>query len=136
VQALTQLIATAVSRCQPGITQEAARALAETIVGDMRTANFRIIVPSAAPPTKPPAQHGERRDSSRSAVIKSATLVFNKGNCSMDCHVLDLSKTGARLKPADIVTCPNEFTLKFHHGAVHDCEVKWRRGGMVGVRFL
>jgi hypothetical protein len=136
LQNLTRLIATAVSRSQPGITQEAARALAETIVGDLQAANFRIIAPGAAPPAKPQAQRLERRRSSRAAVIKSATLVFNQGNCTMDCHVLDLSKTGARLKPSDILTCPNEFTLKFQQGAAHHCEVKWRRGSMVGVRFL
>jgi hypothetical protein len=84
----------------------------------------------------PHEKSGERRRASRIHVLKSATVVFSNGNCLMYCQVLDLTKTGARLKPADILLCPNEFTLKLHHGLVHDCEVKWRKGNILGVCFL
>jgi len=69
-------------------------------------------------------------------VIKRAMLVFNGAHCSMDCQVLDLSGIGARLKPSDILVCPEQFTLKFSDGSVHLCEVKWRKGDILGVRFL
>jgi hypothetical protein len=50
--------------------------------------------------------------------------------------MLDISETGALLKPADIFLCPNEFLLKPDIGAPHDCEVAWRKGEMVGVHFV
>ena len=54
----------------------------------------------------------------------------------MGCHILDISETGASLKPSDIFLCPNEFVLKPDVGSTHDCEVIWRKGEMVGVRFV
>ena len=129
MQDLTQLIVSAVFRCQPSVTQEAARALADAIVGDLR-ANFRIVSLAESP-----RRSADKRREPRTLVIKAAILVFSKGNCSMDCQILDLTKNGARLKPADMLVCPNEFTLKLPHGLVHECEVKWRKGDVLGVRF-
>jgi hypothetical protein len=91
---------------------------------------------AVAGPIEPHEKVGEKRQARRSLVIKKAMLVFNGGHCSMDCQVLDLSKTGARLKPDDILVCPEQFTLKFPHGSVHLCEVRWRKGNILGVRFL
>jgi hypothetical protein len=54
----------------------------------------------------------------------------------MGCHILDISETGALLKPADILLCPSEFVLRPDIGAPHDCEVVWRKGEMVGVHFV
>jgi hypothetical protein len=54
----------------------------------------------------------------------------------MACHILDISDAGALLKPADIYLCPREFRLKPDIGAVHDCEVVWRKGEVLGVRFV
>ena len=135
MQDLTRLIAGVVSRCQPLMTKEAARAVADTIIGDIQAANFKITSPGVARPKEAHEKPSERRRASRPHVLKSATVVFNHGNCSMDCQVLDLTKTGARLKPVDALLCPKEFTLKLHHGLVHHCEVRWRRGNILGVRF-
>ena len=135
MQDLARLIAGAVFRCQPAMTKEAARAVADTIIGDLEAANFRIVSPGVTRPREPHEKPGDRRGASRTNVLKSATVVFNHGNCSMDCQVLDLTKTGARLKPVDALLCPKEFTLKLHHGLVHHCEVRWRRGNILGVRF-
>ena len=135
MQDLTRLIADAVCRCQPSMTKEAARAIADAIVDDIRAANFRIY-PGGARTKESQDKSDERRRASRTHVLKSATIAFSNGNCSMDCQVLDLTKTGARLQPADNLLCPKEFALKLHHGPVHECEVKWRRGKVLGVRFL
>lgn len=132
MQDLTRLIVSAVFRCQPSMTKEAARVVADTIISDIQAANFRIFPPGVARPMTP----GERRGASRTHVLKSGTIVFNSGNCSMDCQILDMTKTGARLRPMDILLCPNEFTLKLGRGSVNDCEVKWRKGNILGVRFL
>jgi hypothetical protein len=78
----------------------------------------------------------ERRRNPRRRALKRATIVFSKGYCTMGCHILDISETGALLKPSDIFLCPNEFVLKPDIGSPRDCEVVWRKGEMVGVRFV
>jgi hypothetical protein len=38
--------------------------------------------------------------------------------------------------PADVTQCPSEFVLKQQIGRERDCEVVWRKGGVVGVRYI
>jgi hypothetical protein len=38
--------------------------------------------------------------------------------------------------PADVTQCPSEFVLKPQIGRERDCEVVWRKGGVVGVRYI
>jgi hypothetical protein len=97
----------------------------------MATQNLAV-----ACPIKPRGKVYEKRRAPRALVIKSAIVVFDSDYCSMNCLVLDLSETGARLQPADILVCPDQFTLKFPNGPVHFCEVRWRKGNMLGVRLL
>jgi hypothetical protein len=87
-------------------------------------------------PIEPHHEAVEKRRARRTRVIKRAILVFNDAHCSMNCEVHDLSETGARLKPEDILVCPEQFTLKFPNGSVHLCEVRWRKGNILGVCFL
>jgi hypothetical protein len=78
----------------------------------------------------------DRRRGRRQRVLRSALIVFPGGYCTMPCHVLDTSDAGARLKPADIILCPREFVLKPLIGLPRDCEVVWRKGTTLGVRYL
>ena len=38
--------------------------------------------------------------------------------------------------PVDVVSCPREFTLRLPTGDSHLCEVKWRKGTVLGVQFV
>jgi hypothetical protein len=78
----------------------------------------------------------ERRGGPRRRVLKNALIVFNNGHCTMGCQILDVSDTGAKLMPADIFLCPKEFILKPQIGEPVHCEVMWRRGTKIGVRYL
>lgn len=78
----------------------------------------------------------ERRGHPRRRVLKSAMIVFRGGHCTMACRVLNTSDAGALLMPADVVLCPNEFMLKPPVGPTRDCEVMWRKGTMIGIRYL
>lgn len=53
----------------------------------------------------------------------------------MDCVVLDLSDDGARIRPADALTCPDEFHLATKEGGRVTCKVAWRRNDLIGVLF-
>jgi hypothetical protein len=78
----------------------------------------------------------ERRGAPRHRVLKNALIVFNNGHCTMGCQILDVSDTGAKLMPVDIFLCPKEFVLKPQLGEARHCEVMWRKGTKIGVRFL
>jgi hypothetical protein len=86
--------------------------------------------------TNPAEGQAERRSHSRRRVLKSALIVFQGGRCTMGCQVLNTSDSGALLMPADVVICPNEFVLKPQIGPARDCEVVWRKGMTLGVRYL
>jgi hypothetical protein len=47
----------------------------------------------------------ERRGDPRRQVLENALIVFNNGHCSMGCQIVDVSDTGAKLVPADIILC-------------------------------
>jgi hypothetical protein len=78
----------------------------------------------------------ERRSARRRRALKNALIVFNNGHCSMGCQIVDMSDTGAKLVPADIFLCPSEFVLRPQIGEPRHCEVAWRRGTKIGVRYL
>lgn len=78
----------------------------------------------------------ERRDSPRQRVLIAAQIIFLNGYSSMNCRILDVSETGALVQPADIVLCPNRFLLKPSFGAAQHCEVVWRKGDRIGVRYI
>jgi hypothetical protein len=84
-----------------------------------------------------PADHtaADRRRGDRRRVLKSAMIVFNGGHCTLGCQILDVSDSGALVMPADAFLCPAEFVLKPRVGSPRDCEVVWRRGDKVGVRY-
>jgi hypothetical protein len=78
----------------------------------------------------------DRRGRRRQRVLKKALIVFNNSHSTMGCQILDTSDTGARLMPVDMVGCPREFLLKLHDAEARPCEVIWRRGTQIGVRYL
>jgi hypothetical protein len=66
--------------------------------------------------------NADRRRTGRRRLLKRATIVFQRGHCTMRCQILNISETGALLCPADVLLCPSEFTLKPEIGQAHDCE--------------
>jgi hypothetical protein len=80
---------------------------------------------------------GESRPRSpRRRVLRRALIVYRGGYCTLGCNILNVSESGALLMPSDILLCPSTFVLKLQDGPSHQCEVIWRRGELIGVRFL
>ena len=53
------------------------------------------------------------------------------------CQVVDISRTGVRLRIANLQKVPEKFVLLFSKfGAGHLARVKWRRGTQVGAELL
>jgi hypothetical protein len=80
--------------------------------------------------------NADRRRGSRQRVLKRAMIVFNRGHCTLGCQILDVSETGAMVRPSDIFLCPPEFVLRPSIGSPRDCEVVWRKNDKVGVRYI
>lgn len=78
----------------------------------------------------------ERRGSPRHRTLQRAQLTFRGGMCSMSAHILNVSETGALLRPLDMALCPNDFVLRPRFDPPHQCEVVWRKGEVLGVRFV
>ncbi len=85
---------------------------------------------------KSAARHKDRRAAARKRTLIKAQLVFNDSHCQMDCTVLDISETGAKIRPSDLTSLPTRFELRIHFGKTHTCEVVRRSANYLGVRFL
>ena len=87
-------------------------------------------------PGAPDEKVAERRRAQRRRTLKNAVIVYSNGHCTMGCQILDMSDTGARLVPADLLLCPKEFVLKPQVGEPRYCEVAWRKGTKIGVYYI
>jgi Cdc6-like AAA superfamily ATPase len=76
----------------------------------------------------------DRRLSPRRRVLEVGLIVFRYS--TMDCVIHDTSDKGALLRPRDIVGCPTKFVLKPPVDPSRDCEAVWRKGEVLGVRYL
>jgi hypothetical protein len=79
----------------------------------------------------------ERRQHPRHAINRIAKYQSDTGSLPRDCMITDMSKTGARLF-ADGVEVPDQFDLLISgdKGVRRGCQVVWRLGGEIGVKFV
>jgi hypothetical protein len=82
-------------------------------------------------------KQGEGRLSPRRRVLKAAIAASNERRLTVGCTVRDISQTGARLRVEGSMTVPDTFELIIElDGLEAPCQVVWRKGGEVGVKFL
>lgn len=89
-------------------------------------------------PAAPVAQAtGEKRSNTRRRALKAGIIAYNDGNMTFPCVVRDISDAGARLKTDVNRHPPDTFQLQTELGGlIVDCQVVWRDGQQVGVRFI
>jgi hypothetical protein len=78
----------------------------------------------------------ERRKDRRLTASIDAMILFMNGSCRMSCTILEISKSGATLRPADLAVLPNGFELLIASGMKVKCEAIHRSADTVGVRFI
>lgn len=81
-------------------------------------------------------QAGEQRGWPRRTLLRSTKILYSNRSCVMDCVIVNMSEGGAKLRPADMAGCPNEFALQVHNNHFLECEVVWRKQNVMGVRFV
>jgi hypothetical protein len=77
----------------------------------------------------------ERRRDVRTRAMLRGKIVFNGGYCTMDCTVLDVSPSGARLQLSDWVHVPERFELRLPYGPQRQAALVHLRGSTAGIRF-
>jgi PilZ domain len=78
----------------------------------------------------------QERDSARSKAFLKAHVRVGKLP-KMECVVRDISLGGARIEVDETFALPTEFALEIpQRGAMLLCELQWRNGDAVGVKFL
>jgi len=86
--------------------------------------------------TKGKTLDNDRRAFSRHEVRKDGRLLFVDQPCFVECTIRDISEDGALLGMLVSVSLPTLVLLwEQRTGAIRECEVRWRKGRMVGVRF-
>ncbi len=66
-------------------------------------------------------------------MLKGAKLLFNES--VVDCLVLNVSETGARVRTAAVVPIPDQVRLRLNDGATFSATVRWTRGVEFGFSF-
>ena len=77
-----------------------------------------------------------RRNARRQRSLLGAQIIFRNGNCTISGQILNFSDTGALVRPNDLTFCPEKFALKPRFQPPRECEVMWRKGEVLGVRYL
>ena len=74
----------------------------------------------------------------RKSVHQPGWITLEGGFAARPCVVQDLSSTGAKVTVDDPNTLPGRLRLAFSRDARtgRSCEVVWRRGKTVGVKFV
>jgi hypothetical protein len=80
----------------------------------------------------------KKRDVRRS-VQQAGWITLEGGFAARQCNVLDLSATGAKVvldDPGSVTTSKIRLAFSRDARTGRDCEVVWRRGKTLGIRFL
>ena len=74
-----------------------------------------------------------RRREARTSVLKRAKIAF--GRAVIDCVVLDVSSSGARVRTDVVATIPDRVILRFSGGGAYAARVQWMLGTELGFAF-
>ena len=80
----------------------------------------------------------DKKREKRKSLRQSGWITLEGGFAARQCVVEDLSTTGAKVTIEDSNTLPARLRLAFSRDARtgRPCEVVWRRGKSVGVKFV
>ncbi len=78
----------------------------------------------------------DRRYADRESVDHEALGLFPGAEDALDCQVLDISETGAKLHLSGVDIVPKRFKLFVPEtGFLYECEMAWRNSQEMGVSF-
>src|SRR5262245_6705221 len=82
-------------------------------------------------------QTADARLAPRRRMLKSGKVAYADRHVTLECLVRDMSATGARIRVEGSVSAPDTFELLIPlDGLEANCQVVWRSGVDLGVKFL
>jgi hypothetical protein len=71
-------------------------------------------------------------------MIRQQLAWIMNGEAMTECQIMDISKRGAKIVPNGSSVVPDRFELAFtlEDHKRQACEVIWRRGRMLGIKFV
>lgn len=82
------------------------------------------------------ATRQDRRTAARRRTLQKASILVNGGSDLLEGMILDMSDTGAKIRPNDMAKLPRRFELRCGYGRSYACEVVRRSGFYLGVQFV
>ena len=82
------------------------------------------------------ATRSDRRTSARRRTLQKAAILVDGRDEFLDGTVLDMSDTGAKIRPNNMAKLPARFELRCGYGRIYSCEVVRRSGFYLGVQFV
>ena len=82
------------------------------------------------------AARQDRRTATRRRTLQKASILVDGRTDLLDGMVLDMSETGAKIRPNNMTTLPARFELRCGFGRTYSCEVVRRSGFYLGVQFV
>ena len=77
-----------------------------------------------------------RRKEKRNSTLKSAQIIYGGlWGGVVDCYIVDLTSTGARLETAITFDLPEFFLLRFNDATERRVHKRWGSGVQIGVEF-
>lgn len=79
----------------------------------------------------------EKKRATRKSVQRGAWIVLDGGFAARPCTVIDLSDSGAKIRTDDPTAVNSRLKLSFSRDGRkgRSCEVAWRRGNTMGLKF-
>jgi hypothetical protein len=79
----------------------------------------------------------ERRRAKRARTFKSGKLLFGGfTQVVIDCLIVEMSETGARVETAAMTLIPDMLTLRMGDGTEHRARRAWATGNLIGLEFI
>ncbi len=79
----------------------------------------------------------DRRRGSRGRALKSGKLIYGGFNRTIiDCFVVEVSETGARVETGVMVSVPESLVLRLPDGTERSVRRAWASGNQIGLEFL
>jgi two-component system nitrate/nitrite response regulator NarL len=82
------------------------------------------------------ATRQDRRNAARKRTLQKASILVDGRSELLDGTVLDISDTGAKIRPGNMAKLPERFQLRCGYGRTYSCQVVRRSGFYLGVQFV
>lgn len=82
------------------------------------------------------ATREDRRTASRRRTLQKASILIDGRPNVLEGMILDISESGAKIRPNDMAKLPERFELRCGYGRTYRCEVVRRSGFYLGVQFV